>query len=458
MSASVEILGIALITVSVSLGVFAQDTAPEERIVPPPAGLSAVDIEPPAEEVRPDTRPLTGILPLTLGSVGTERSFLAPSFRFSQSMDSNPDIVSGQSNPLAVTNLTANAVLQNLWRGSEFSLNYTGGGSVYAGHSELNDFFQIAQIQQLFKFRRWSLTLGDNVSYTPLSPFGYGGVEDRGLNLAPGIVPNQTIFTSLSNQLDNVAIAQADYRLDSRSSFTVSGNFGILRSPGGSLLDSNQGGGQVGYNYSLTSRDFLGISYGINLIRYRQPLTGNNVGSHNIGLSYGRKVTGHLAFQARCGPQINKIVDGAVGSVQQAAWAAESGLTYQFRTARLNLSYWHDVGAGAGVIGAVSTHAAEGAFTTRLTRTVSEAFSVGYAHNSGLQGLSNSASGVFNTEFASTSLHRVVGQQATVFLSYSFYHQSTNVLACSLGLCGGDLNRHIFGMGFDWHMQPLLIH
>jgi hypothetical protein len=58
----------------------------------------------------------------------------------------------------------------------------------------------------------------------------------------------------------------------------------------------------------------------------------------------------------------------------------------------------------------------------------------------------------------SASLNRPLGHEATVFLNYSFQHQTTNVLACGVGLCGNDLNRHIVGMGFEWHMRPFLIH
>ncbi|HYN14371.1 MAG TPA: hypothetical protein VES66_01105, partial [Terriglobales bacterium] len=160
-----EKLGVALITLGLSLGLVAQETEPElERAAPPVAGFTAEDSRPPAEEAVPDTRPVTGALPLTLGTFGTERSFLAPSFRFSQTVDSNPGLASGQSEMVAVTNLSANAVLQRIWRRSQFSLNYTSGGSIYAGHSDLNSIFQGAQIQQTFQSQRWALTVADSLT------------------------------------------------------------------------------------------------------------------------------------------------------------------------------------------------------------------------------------------------------------------------------------------------------
>ncbi len=454
MSTTMEMLGIALITLGLSLGLVAQETEPElERAAPPVAGITAADSGPPAEEAVPDTRPVTGALPLTLGTFGTERSFLAPSFRFSQTVDSNPGIASGQSETVATTNLSATAVLQRIWRRSQFSLNYTSGGSIYAGHSDLNGIFQGAQIQQAFQFRRWSLTLADDVTYTPESAFGYAGLSGGGAsNLVPGTAPNQSILTNHSHQISNTAVGQVNYNLNNRSSLTISGNFGILRFPGSNLLESDQGGIQVGYNHNLNPRDSLGISYSLNLIRYPGVSTPQKLDSHNIQLAYSRRITGRLALQASGGPQINQLDEPILGSVTLVTWAARSSLIYRFRKSEMQLSYSHGVGVGAGILGVTKTDQVQGTVTTRLTRTLSGSFSGGYAHNTNPQEVVNS---VFNTEFVSARLDRPLGHEATVFLNYTFQHQSTNVLACGLGC---DLNRHIGGMGFEWHMRPLLIH
>lgn len=460
MSTTVEMLGIALITLGLSLGVVAQETEPElERAAPPVAGITAEDSGPPAEEAVPDTRPVTGALPLTLGTFGTERSFLAPSFRFSQTVDSNPGIASGQSETVATTNLSANVVLQRIWRRSQFSLNYTAGGSVYAGNSDLNSIFQGAQIQQSFQFRRWSLTLADDVTYTPESAFGYSGLSGGGAsNFVPGTAPNQTILTNHSHQISNTAVGQVNYNLNNRSSLTISGNFGILRFPGGNFLESDQGGIQVGYNHNLNPRDTLGISYGLNLIRYPNAATPQKLDSHNIQLAYSRRITGRLALQASGGPQINQFEDPILGPLTHATWMAQSALTYRFRNALTQVTYWHGVSAGAGILSLSKTDQIQGTFSTRLTRTLSGSFRAGYAHNANPQQVVGSPNPVFNSEFVGAGLDRPLGHEASVFLNYTFQHQSTNVLACGLGLCGNDLNRHIGGMGFEWHMRPLLIH
>lgn len=460
MSATVERVAIVLVTLGLSLGLAAQEPAPEqERATPPPMAINAEDNGPPAEEALPDTRPVTGFLPLTVGSFGPERSFLAPSFGFSQTVDSNPGVVSGQSEAVAASNLSANARLQQVWGRSQFSLNYASGGSIYAGHSDLNSMFQAAHIQQSFQFRRWSLTLADNITDTPESAFGYSGLSSLGLpDLVPGTVPNQTILTNQSQQISNTTVGQVNYNLNSRSSLTIAGNFGLLRFPGSGLLESDQGGIQAGYNYNLNPRDSLGISYGLNLIRYSNAEAQPKLNSHNIQLVYGRRITGRLALRISGGPQINQISDPTLGPATQATWTAQSSLTYRFHRAQMEAWYGHSVNNGAGILGIAKTDQVQGSLTTRLTRTLSGSFRAGYAHNTNPQQVVGSPDSVFNTEFVSARLERPLGREATGFLNYTFQHQSTNVLACGLGLCGTDLNRHIGGAGFEWHMRPLLIH
>jgi hypothetical protein len=462
MSTTVKVLGVALINLGLSLGLVAQESAPEEERIPPPvAGITAEDNTPLAEEARPDTHPVTGLLRLTFGSFDTERSFVAPSFQFSQTADSNPFLVSGQSETVAVTNLSANARVQQIWRQSQFSLNYIGGGSIYAGQSDLNSMFQAAQIQQSFQFRRWSLTLADDVTYTPESVFGYPGLSGGGTsNLVPGTAPNQTILTKTnqSQQIGNTAVGQLNYKLNGRSSLTISGNFAILRFPGSDLLDSDQERIQVGYNHDLNPRDSLGISYGLNLIRYPGTATPQNLDSHNIQFAYGRKITGRLALQASGGPQINQLDEPILGSVTLVTWTARSSLIYRFRKSEMQLGYSHDVGGGAGILGVTKTDQVEGTVTARLTRTLTGSFTGGYAHNTNLQEFVGPLNSVFNTEFVSARLDRPLGHEATTFFNYTFQHQSSNVLACGLGLCGTDLSRHMGSVGFAWHMRPLLIH
>jgi len=472
MSTSKKILGMALIALGLSPGLIAQEPAEqEERTAPPVAAIAAEDNTPPAEEARPDTRPVTGLLPLTLGSFGTERSFLAPSFQLFQAADSNPGLSNGQNAGTAngqtdvtpATTVSAHALLEQMWRQSQFSLNYTGGATIYAGQSNLNTMFQTAHLLQSFQFRRWTLILTDDATYTPESTFGFSGLTTSGApSIVSGTTPNQTILTHQTDQVTNLALAQANYILNSQSSLTVAANFGLQRFTEGAFLNSNQGGIQVGYNYGLNPRDSFGISYGFSLVRYpglaanALAATAPNLDSHTVQLVYGRKITGRLALRVSAGPQIYQISAPTVGTSTQATWLAQSALVYRFRRGQLEASYGHSVNAGAGVLALARTDQVQGLFTTRLTRTLLASVRAGYAHNNNPQPGVASTSPVFDTEFVNARVERPLGREATGFLIYTFQHQSSSVLQCKSGVCG-DLNRQIGGVGLDWHMRPLLI-
>jgi len=456
-----RILAIVLATLGLNFALVAQETEPApERSTPPPAAVtSSEDNSPSAEDVRPDVRPITGLLPLTVGSFGTERSFVAPSLRFSESLDTNPLLATGASDDVAVVNVSGNVLLQRVWRQSQLSMNYTTGGSLYAGQSDLNRSFQAAQIKQAFQFRRWSLALLDDMTYTPESIFGYAGTAGLATSsFTQGTAPNQTILNNQSQQITNTAGAQANYELNSRSSITVAGDYALLRFPAGNFLESNQAGFQVGYNHSLNSRDALGISYGMGWIWYPNPAIAPAVDSHIVQLTYGRKVTGRLALRLSAGPEIYAFDNSVAGSTNHSSWIAHGALTYRFQHSQLDVGYSHTLSTGAGVLALVRTDQFEGGFSSQLTRTVSAHLRAGYAHNLNLQQLPGSTDIAFETVFIDAGLTRPMGRNADVFLKYSLQYQSANLASCGLEVCVGDLTRHIAELGFDWHMRPILIH
>ena len=57
-----------------------------------------------------------------------------------------------------------------------------------------------------------------------------------------------------------------------------------------------------------------------------------------------------------------------------------------------------------------------------------------------------------NTEFLGAQLHHPLGRNFSLFLNYNFQHQTTDVPFC-VG-CALSFNRHMFGVGFDWHLRP----
>lgn len=455
-------IGIAvLLVLSLGLVAWGQQEDSDSRSVRPYGPYASITPGEPSEtpategdEVTPDTHTVTGALPFTLGTSGQERSFLAPSFRYAQTMDSNGFNGAGLQ---AVSSFTGNLELQRVRAKQQMVARYTGGATFYETQSGLNSTFHQFGISENFQFPRWSLHLSDDFTYTPESSFGYSQLTGaQGSGVGPGFVPSQSILTTGSSRLSNTVLGQVDYILGPRSSLTGVVSYSMLRFPDFSLANSTQENFGFGYNYVLSAKNTLGVSYGLGLLRFGDSSRGIN--SHSLQVAYGRRITGRMALQVSGGPQISTFSDPAVGSGQFVGWAVQSSIAYHLRPVDLSVSYSHGVGGGGGVLSGATTDQVQAALSRRLTRTISGSLTAGYGHNADLRQLRTGlASQAFASEFVGINLTRPVGHNASAYLSYNLQHQSANAPVCNGGLCGNSLLRHVFGIGFEWHMRPILI-
>ncbi len=457
MTSLMKTLSLAAMAAVLCAAATAQETAPEPAQAPAgapqePAGGEPGSTEPP---MVPDTRPLGGIQELSLGSSGEARSFLLPTFRVSQYVDSQPSLLGGGSVE-AVTNLAGSVELQRIWSRADLRLNYTGGGTLYAQRSDLNSDFHQGGIALSWRMRRATFTLTDDATYTPESSFGYGGISGVG-GLPTGgssgpLLPGQSILTGRNRRISNTAAGQLQYTISGRSSIHFSGSYGILRFLGSGLNDSDQYGFGFGFDRQLSAFDTLGVVYHAELYRY----SGNsrNMDTHSVNLAYGRRITGKLALQLSGGPQIRMVEDPLFGSDTAASWSVRAGLTYQVARTGLSLSYSRDTTAGAGVFAGASTHTVEGSLKRQLSRVWAGSLSGGFSRNETLAGFSLIERAV-NTKYAAFSLSRPLGHQFSIFFSYNVQHQTTNVPLC-LG-CGTSYLRHVGGIGLQWRLRPIPI-
>src|SRR5262249_13285836 len=217
----------------------------------PNQGGARAEPEPPLAMPTPDARPLSGVEQFTLGQMGKRRSYLLPSFEFFESADTNSSITStnsgtttSQSNVDAVTTLLGRMSLQRIWSRYQLTADFTGGGYLYDTRSDLNSLIDQFSLSQRINWRRWSLLLGDRVSYLPEASFGFSGPYYSGLpgttpvNFNPLFEPNQSILTARSSRLSNSVVGEVDFNINPRSSVTASGAYEILRFPGASFIDS----------------------------------------------------------------------------------------------------------------------------------------------------------------------------------------------------------------------------
>jgi len=177
----------------------AQETGPakndprEQPVAPYPAPLpagstSVLALNSPAGgtsdvQIAGNDRPLSGVQEPTLGPAAGARNFLVPSFTATSQLSTSSS-GAGFGQPADFNYLLGTLDLNHASDRSELLLHYSGGGmfSTY-----LNSAIQDLEFSYNFKWQRWSLLLGDEVSFLSESPFGFGGVG--GLQFLSGDSP-----------------------------------------------------------------------------------------------------------------------------------------------------------------------------------------------------------------------------------------------------------------------------
>lgn len=449
-----------LLWLALVAGAAAQDQAGAPAAQGPPAAKAAPDQ---AGNMTPDTRPLTGAQALTLGTQNLP-SFLVPKLHFAQTVDSNPNVFAPDSDVGTVSSITGELELQRVSRNRLFTMRYQGGGMFYengsnvAGLNQRNSTFQRLGLTQHFNFGRWSLLFSDEAGYTSSSAFGGGAnagaavIGPAGLagggnlaGLVPNLVPAQNLLTQIGSQVSNSVVVETDYRLNPRSTVTVTGNYGILRSPDGNLVDSNQEGVNLGYNRNLTARDTVGITYGFTQFGYVG--TGTRTRNHIAQMMYGRRITGRLSVQVGAGGGITQ-VQTAAGSQDLSLWNAQANLHYLVHHADFTVSYARSVNSGSGVLLGANSDVVSGGFSRPFLRRWLTSTTVGYSHNSALL-----AGSSYSTFYANSGVQRRLGLYNGVFASYSFQRQTGLTVLCTG--CGDTSIRHIFTVGFDLGFRPI---
>jgi hypothetical protein len=442
-------------------GAAAQNQAGAPAAQEPPVANAAPDQA--GGKMAPDTRPLTGAQALTLGTQDLP-SFLVPKLHFAQTMDSNPNVFVPDSDVGTVSSIAGELELRRVSRNRLFTMRYQGGGMFNAYGSNVailggrTSNFQRLGLTQKLDFGRWSLFFSDEVGYASSSAFGgganagaavigpaglAGGTNLAGLN--PTLVPAQNLLTQIGSQVSNTAVVETDYRLDARSTVTVTGDYGILRSPDGNLIGSNQEGVSVGYSRNLTARDTVGISYGFTQFDYVD--LDSRTRNHVAKLLYGRRVTGRLSLQVGGGGGISQ-VHTAVLSQNLTLWNAQANLHYLVHLMDFTASYARNVNTGSGVQTGANSDVVSGGFSRPFLRRWLTTTTVGYSRNSGLI----AGGGTYSTFFANTGVERHLGSYSGVFASYSFQRQAGLVLCPT---CGDQSIRHLVTVGFDWGFRPI---
>jgi hypothetical protein len=398
--------------------------------------------------VRPDYRPLTGIQDLTIGSPELLHSYWMPGASYFNALQSN-----GYSQGGGASWDSTNFLVGN------FSTNAARG----SGQNH-----QLGVVQE-FNWARLHLSFLDQLSYLPSSSFGFGagtnlsfpGVSGSPGAVMPGLgsggVPNQSIYTGVGPRYSNAFGSQMTYELTPRSSFTLGGVYGILRFTDSASVESNDLILNAGYNYALSQKDTVGLSYRFTTYHFLgQPQA---IGNNSPRFSYGRTITGKLALQLSGGVEVSSFRVPINGETQHIGGAGSAHLQYQVERGSFHLSYNHGVSGGSGVFVGATTDQIQVGGDRHLTRQWTGNAHFGYAHNRQvIQTDTAAGSATYNSLYFGAGAARPLGNNMSFSSSYTGYVQHSSAgAACVIGTCGQTYTTHQITLGFNWHTRPFVL-
>jgi hypothetical protein len=336
--------------------------------------------------------------------------------------------------------------------------------------SYLNSAIQDLEFSYGYRWRRWSLLVGDQVSLLSESSFGFGGVGGLaflnggslfgpggvpGPFLNPSLNPNQTIPTILVPRLSNTAVAQLEYTLSPRSSWTASGSYGMLNFLGAGFINSAEGVFQTGYNYSLSPQSSVAVIYRFDAFRFTH--LPQKIEDHLVQFGYARYVTGRMSIRLAAGPSMEMLRGVLTGFANRLSWALDSSLGYQLDDTTLLLSYDHLVTGGSGVLVGAQTGQLEATVERKLTPRWQGSASLGYATNRSLIATTtNLGKQQFNSWYAAVRFNHQLRPGTAFFVGYGARRQAMNAAACATLTCGTSLVGHEVSVGFNFGLRPVL--
>ncbi|MGB9068794.1 MAG: hypothetical protein WCC21_09495 [Candidatus Acidiferrales bacterium] len=456
-----------------------QPAAPIPAYRSPLAGAANNEDEDTNPEITPDNRSLTGVLPLGLG-MPNEHSYWQPHFDVFLTVDSNPTETTGKTSWDAWTSLDGGVNVHKVSGNNDLELTYVGGGEISSESSVSNGVIQQLVLTDKITFRRWALTFLDETAYLPESSFGFGGVGGGGLpgggSLGGGVGTlgtGQSLLVGRGQNIGNSFDAEADVQLTPRSSLTFVGGYSLLDYFDSDLLNYGTVNARAGYNYQIDRKDTLGLSYTFSDISYSN--FDQSVVAHTFQASYGRRVTGRLAFQVSAGPQLvsftTPITPGTAGSggtgesggtssgpTTDLYWSLSASLTYAQRRTSYQVAYSHGVAGGAGVLAGADVDQVNGSITRQMTRKFSSGFTGGYSRNQGLAVFGTTSttptSQTFDYWFGGGNFSYPIGRALALTFTYQLQYQNSGTAFCIGTPCASSLTRNMFSVGLDWLDRP----
>ncbi len=411
----------------------------------------------PASPVAAPPQVITGNYPQHVGVPTESVSRLLAGLNVSEVYTTN--VLNATLNPMPdeVTNIGGYFDFERVRPTSDLSLRYIGQGSFYAQNPQLNNNSHDFDVSDILQFRRWKLRVEDLFTYYTQSSFGFvTGVPTVPLpTQGTGAATGQTIFLPYVRRFTNSATAQADISLSARSALTLTGNYTNLHYLDPGFVDTFATEITPGYNYSLNSKNTIGVQYDFTALRYNPVVA--SINTNTFLFLYGYHLDPQLNLIVGAGPELASYTpQGAPAATNFTVFNITARMEYAFKKTGLNVSFYRGVGGGSGIIAGTVSNVVELGAWHQFNRNWSINAAGGSALNSSLP----QVTGVNNTYISSylvAGFTRQLGQRASFYMNYEVLRQTTGTAnVCTVGtLCPGRFFTNQIWVGFSWTMRPI---
>jgi hypothetical protein len=334
--------------------------------------------------------------------------------------------------------LSGNLEYANGFKRLPFSLTF-GGGYTWniAGTAYGNGPFENLSISQGIVGRKWSIQVGDDVSYLKEAPItGFSGVPGTGEPISgsnPTPPTDQTILTLNTRTVSNSANAEYQHTLSYATTFSFGGGSQLLRYPDGNGLDSNAQSANAALNRRLNARNSLSVQYSFTDFSYPGSNSSQSVSSldaNTVLFGFQRQWNRRINTSASVGPEWIESPDSAV---VPSSTRVSGNATFedQLRFGSVNLSYSHAASAGGGFLPGAEVDTISGGFGKEFEKKLTINLTGGYNRTSALGG-EEEIDGKFGAGTATMQL----SQHFSAFANYTATDQTTSASLPSNALSG----------------------
>ena len=401
-------------------------------------------------------------------------SFLLAGFNLSEAAQVIPaDSTSNSLQAYSATRIFGTLNLLKTMRRLNTYIDYKGGGFFYRDSGSPWSKYEVQQLtgRENISWKRTQLTLEDSVSDFPGASFGssaFGGAGSYNLGLG-GSSGTSNFFgfndfggLGHAQHLTNVALGSLSQELSPHSEVTVAGAYALTHYFGSSSINSQQASVLAGYNYQVTPRSNLWVSYGYQGWKF----TGGDSTAANIAqVTYGHQFSPRTTISLGAGPQfitsrtptevqLGPVKIPFVQTSRQTGLIANAFLSYTLRRGVVGVYYEHLLTSGSGLFAGATSDISSFNMARPLGRAWATDFTAGFVR---LNSLGNRSSGIlgnaFQYWFASVGVQRRVGRHFNVLASYQFNDETVTSGCSALSGCGSIVHAALISV--SWHANPI---